>query len=264
MNQLPPPLTMELLAQFVRGKLSPEQAGMVMQMALTDPVVAQVVDVLSRQYTDEVIHFAVHADAQQFIESGKLEEYLQGVASPETIAEVELMVALHPEVARALAALEAVHHRLVSSANAIQAPARSRDRFLNFMELEADSHLGEERDVRPPYLNAGSKSQDYAPWTEREGIRPPEQFDNVFVMPVHADQDCRTLLVWVKKEIAGEVHLSEVEKFLVLEGTCMIDVEGTHFNLQAGDYMSIPKYRNHTVYVTSDYPCKLIVQQIAA
>lgn len=264
MNQLPPPLTTELLEQFVRGKLSLEQAGMVMQLALTNPVVAQVVDLLSRQYSDGVISHAAQANPQEFIESGKLEEYLQGVASPETNAEVELMVALHPEVARALAALEAVHSRLVTHASSVPPPARSRDRFLNFMEMETTSHLGEERTSRPPYLNSGSKSQDYAPWTEREGIRPPEQFDNVFVMPVHADQDCRTLLVWVKKEIAGEVHLSEVEKFLVLEGTCMIDVEGTQYNLQAGDYMSIPKYRNHTVYVTSNHPCKLIVQQIAA
>lgn len=255
---------MELLAQFVRGQLSPEQAGMVMQIALTDPRVAQAVDLLSREYSEEVIRQATHADPQEFIESGILEDYLQGVLSPETIAQVELMVALHPEVARALAALEAVHSRLITHASAVPPPARARDRFLNFMEMEATSHHQEERIIRPPYLNASSKSQDYAPWTEREGIRPPEQFDNVFVIPVHADQDCRTLLVWVKQEIAGEVHLSEVEKFLVLEGTCMIDVEGTQYNLQAGDYMSIPKYRNHTVYVTSDYPCKLIVQQIAA
>lgn len=264
MNQLPPPLTMELLAQFVRGQLSPEQAGMVMQIALTDPSVAQAVDLLSREYSEEVIRYATQADPQEFIESGILEEYLQGVLSPEAIAQVELMVALHPEVARALAALEAVHSRLITHASSVPPPARSKDRFLNFMEMETTSHQAEERIPRPPYLNSGSKAHDYAPWTEREGIRPPEQFDNVFVIPVHADQDCRTLLVWVKKEIAGEVHLSEVEKFLVLEGTCMIDVEGTHYNLQAGDYMSIPKYRNHTVYVTSNHPCKLIVQQIAA
>jgi mannose-6-phosphate isomerase-like protein (cupin superfamily) len=264
MKNLPSPLTLELLEQFVRGELDAAQSGMVLQMGLQYPEVAAVIDQLKRIAVDKVIADAKAMDPQEFIASGNLEAYLQGSLTDTEQQFVELMAQLHPEIGAEMKALQVVNDLLITEANyGLKAPERSKERLLNFMDTE--ERAAKAADETPlPYLHSHSKATDYAPWLNRDGIAPPDSFDNVFVLPLDANPDCLTLLVWVKSQIAGEVHLDAVEKFLVLEGTCMIDVEGNQFPLQAGDYMSIPKFREHTVYVTSSTPCKLIVQQIAA
>jgi mannose-6-phosphate isomerase-like protein (cupin superfamily) len=264
MKNLPSPLTLELIEQFVRGELDAVQSGMVLQMGLQYPEVAAVIDQLKRIAVDKVIADAKSMDPKEFIASGTLEAYLQGSLTETEQQFVELMAQLHPEIGAEMDALQFVNELLIAEANkGVKAPERSKERLLNFMNAEKRA-ANAANDSPVPYLNSRSKSADYASWVNRDGIAPPASFDNVFVLPLDANADCLTLLVWVKSEIAGEVHLDAVEKFLVLEGTCIIDVEGKQFPLQAGDYMSIPKFREHTVYVTSSTPCKLIVQQIAA
>ncbi|HEX2900176.1 MAG TPA: cupin domain-containing protein [Bacteroidia bacterium] len=264
MKNLPPPLTLELLERFVQGQLDAAQSGLVLQMGLQYPEVAAAVDQLKRIAVDKVIADAKAMDPQAFIASGNLEAYLQGSLTESEQQFVELMAQLHPEITAEMEALQIVNALLVEEANqGVKAPERSKTRLLNFIDAE-EKAAKTANGTPPPYLNSQSSSTDYDPWVKRDGIAPPDSFDNVFVQPLDANPECLTLLVWVKKEIAGEVHLDAVEKFLVLEGTCMIDVEGEQFALKAGDYMSIPKFREHTVYVTSSTPCKLIVQQIAA
>ncbi len=264
MNNLPPPLTLEMLTQFAQGNLDATQSGMILQLALQYPEVAAAVDQLKRKAVDKVIADAKAMDPQAYIATGNLEAYIQGSLSEPEQQMVELMVQLHPEIKAEMDALEDLNALLIlESTKGVTAPERSKQRLLNFMDA-TEEEGATDRVVSPPYLNSRSSSNDYAPWVNRAGIAPPETFENVFVQPIDASPECLTLLVWVKSQIAGEVHLDAVEKFLVLEGTCMIDIEGEQFPLKAGDYMSIPKFKEHTVYVTSSTPCKLIVQQIAA
>ena len=61
-----------------------------------------------------------------------------------------------------------------------------------------------------------------------------------------------------------EVHDDEFEKFMVVEGTCTITIEENKHELHPGDFLSIPLYKNHFVKVTSDIPCIVILQRIAA
>ncbi len=60
------------------------------------------------------------------------------------------------------------------------------------------------------------------------------------------------------------MHTHELEKFLILEGTCDITIEDEVYSLKAGDFLSIPLYNKHDVKVTSLNPCKAILQRIAA
>jgi mannose-6-phosphate isomerase-like protein (cupin superfamily) len=264
MNKLPSPLTHEMLQLFVQGQLDAKQADLVMKLAITNPEVAAEVDVLKREAVDKVIAEAKAQNPDEFIASGILEAFVHGGLTEQEQQFVELMTQMHPTVATELDALEHAHARLLLAAKMEKQPQeRSKARFLSFMDLETVENK-ESKVIRPPFLHGKSRREDYDLWVNREGISPPEVYDNLFVQPLDANAEYMTLLVWVKKEIGGEVHLDAVEKFLVLEGTCMIDIEGSQFSLQAGDYMSIPKFKEHTVYVTSETPCKLIVQQIAA
>lgn len=254
---------MEMLERFVQGTLDATLAALVVQKAGEVPEVGAAIDRLKRAHVDRVLEAARVRDPQAFIESGVLEAYLQESLSDAERQEVEMMAQVHPSVDLELKELEAAHLQLISEIVAKPSPIPSKQRFLEFLQ-EEDAKAQDNLPIRPPYLNALSTADDYAQWI-RQGANPnPAEYENMFVQPLDADADCLTLLVWVKSEIEGEVHLDAIEKFLVLEGACIVEMDGVDHHLKAGDVMSIPKFKRHTVQVTSIVPCKLIVQQIAA
>ena len=61
-----------------------------------------------------------------------------------------------------------------------------------------------------------------------------------------------------------EIHTKEYERFLIIEGTCDIKIGDDVFHLKAGDYKEIPLFIEHSLIVTSDIPCKVILQRVAA
>ena len=73
-----------------------------------------------------------------------------------------------------------------------------------------------------------------------------------------------TAVIWIGQMAPDETHDDEHEKFLILEGTCDITVGNDVHHLKAGDYFAIPLHKTHMVKVTSDVPCKAILQRIAA
>jgi mannose-6-phosphate isomerase-like protein (cupin superfamily) len=62
----------------------------------------------------------------------------------------------------------------------------------------------------------------------------------------------------------AEIHHDEYERFLIVEGTCDITIEKKVHHLKSGDFLAIPLFANHTVKVTSNIPCKAILQRVAA
>jgi mannose-6-phosphate isomerase-like protein (cupin superfamily) len=60
------------------------------------------------------------------------------------------------------------------------------------------------------------------------------------------------------------VHDNEFEKFLILEGSCTITIEEEAHHLVPGDYLAIPLHKSHQVTITSEIPCKIILQRVAA
>ena len=73
-----------------------------------------------------------------------------------------------------------------------------------------------------------------------------------------------TAIVWIKKMAPQEVHHNEIERFLIIEGSCDIFIEDEVYQLKAGDMLSIPLHKPHSLQVTSAIPCKVILQRIAA
>ena len=120
------------------------------------------------------------------------------------------------------------------------------------------------RSDRPPILHQGSKASDYSRWIDGPDMTCPTVFDEVHFLEFGDDPDAMSALVWVKHGSPAETHTDCVEKFLILEGTCEVELNGTVQSLSSGDVFSIPLYTVHTVKVTSPAPCKFILQRIAA
>ena len=116
-----------------------------------------------------------------------------------------------------------------------------------------------------PELNENSKISDFSEWIERENmLSAPDDYEDIHVKIISATPEMTCAIVWIKELAPEEVHHKEYEKFLILEGTCTIMVGDQENKLVAGDYFAIPLFEDHKVLVTSEIPCKVILQRIAA
>jgi mannose-6-phosphate isomerase-like protein (cupin superfamily) len=200
-------------------------------------------------------------DLSTYLESGILELYVAGSLPLEAALEVENLAVHHPEIQAEIVALQLAVERIWDIQPRTPRPELKARIFEEIAALAAPRAFDP---ARPPVLHAGAVGEDYRFWLELEGIAPPATYDNLFYIPVAMNEDGLTAVVWINGRVVEEMHDQAIEKFLVLEGSCKIDIEGDVHYLKAGDYLAIPKFRAHVVDVTSDIPCKLIVQRIAA
>jgi mannose-6-phosphate isomerase-like protein (cupin superfamily) len=201
-------------------------------------------------------------DIKEIISSGVLEQYVLGNLSKEELLEIERMAATHPEIRGEIENISGVLEHL-ARANAVT-PGRNVKAFLmatiDFMERMEKG----EAPSSPPILSENSKRIDFASWLDREDMVLPSGAEDIYAKIIGNENDTVTAIVWIKTETPPESHHHEHEKFLILEGTCDIVVETEVHRLAPGDYFAIPLHKNHTVKVTSDIPCKVILQRAAA
>ena len=198
-------------------------------------------------------------DPAQYISSGALETYLLGEMSLEQQREFQEMMAHHPEVRTAFSEMEEASKALHRAAAVAPAPKTKASLFAALK----DDFAGTAPAV-PPVLHGKSTAADYQSWLQTEGLEAPEDYDNIHFVPLDQSEQGATALVWMKVGSPAEVHTDVIEKFLILNGACTIEIEGEAHQLQAGDYLSIPMFKSHTVTVTSQIPCKILLQRIAA
>ena len=199
---------------------------------------------------------------EQYIESGVLDLYVTGVLPVEEQIEISKAARQNPELQAEIDSLRKAYE-LLGEAQAIQPPSSSKARFLANLDA-LESSEAEFNPEKPPVLNPNSRPEDYDFWVNLDIAKTPETYDDLFFVPIADNDDGLTAVVWINGIVEEEEHLDAIEKFLVLEGSCMIDIEGDITYLKAGDQLSIPKFKSHNVKVTSEIPCKLIVQRIAA
>jgi len=197
-----------------------------------------------------------------FIESGILELYITGIASEAEIHEVEEMAAAHADVREALDELY-VTLETMALKNAVNPPVLIKPFLMATMDFMGRMGGGETPSF-PPELQTGAKIEDYAEWLNRPDMVIPSYFQDVYAKIIGYTPQAITAIVWIKEMAPEEVHDNEYEKFLIVEGTCDIDIEGDVHHLVPGDYLAIPLHKNHQVTVTSAILCKVILQRIAA
>ena len=198
----------------------------------------------------------------EFLESGLLELYVLGLTSDEENKEVELMISLYEEVSTEI---ELISQSLIHSSTQISPEPRPTVKPLLLATIDYTERIKNgEPECNPPILHEGSTLDEYKEWLERADMIPPSEFEEIFIKIIASTPKAISAIVWIKHETPMETHGTEHEKFLIVEGTCDIVIDNVPHSLKKGDYMSIPLYADHIVKVTSDIPCKVVLQRVAA
>ena len=185
-----------------------------------------------------------------------------GLATAEEIAEVEALSADHAEIRNAIDEFS-LQLEAEALANAVTPDPTIKPLLMATLNFIDRMEKGEQPS-NPPMLGPSSKVEDYNEWLNRPDMRTNESSDEVFARIIAHTPTATTAIVWLKDMAPQEVHDNEFERFLIVEGTCDIIVGDQRNSLSPGDYFEIPLHKNHEVRVTSLYPCKVILQRVAA
>ncbi len=191
-----------------------------------------------------------------------IELYVFGLAGADELKQVEDMAARYPVVRTAIDRLEMALEKQAME-NAIAPPPTIKPDLMATLDYMSRMEKGEAPEF-PPALRHGSQITDYARWLDRPDMVLPPFFEDTYAKIIGNEPGLMTAIVWLKYGAPGEVHEKVYEKFLVVEGTCDIFIEEEVHHLAAGDFLAIPLFKNHHVSVTSDIPCKVILQRMAA
>lgn len=199
---------------------------------------------------------------QKFIESGILELYVMGKTDELENSEVLMMSDTYPEVFNEIVAIE-ISLEKYAKIHGVEIDISIKPFILATIDYTERMQNGELPEF-PPLLNANSNLNDYASWLNRSDMVLPVDFEEIHAKIIGYNEEALTAVIWLKNGSPAEIHDDEYEKFLIVEGTCTITIDNEEFNLQSGDFLSIPLYKQHFLKVTSNIPCKAILQRIAA
>ncbi len=199
---------------------------------------------------------------QDYINSGILELYVLGMTTVEENIEISKLAAENSDIQIEIAAIEKT---ILLTSEEIAPELSPEIKALTMATIDYMERLknGEEYVVAPS-LNKNSKIADFITWIDRPNMQVSEDYETVEVKIISANPEVTTAIVWLKHGSPIEVHDNELEHFLIIEGTCTIKIGDEDHQLVAGDYLSIPLYIGHSVAVTSEIVCKLILQRVAA
>ena len=201
-------------------------------------------------------------DHEAFIDSGILELYVYGVASEDEVKAIHDALKLSEEVRAALLLIELVNEEL-AQLDAVAPDPIIKPFLLSKINLQ-DRMMSGEVLQETPLLNEQSVPSDFNSWLDRKDMIPPVEIDGIFAKIISATSTAMTAIVWITEMAPKEVHHDQYERFLILEGTCDIVVEENVYPLQPGNYFQIPLHKTHEVIITSEIPCKVILQRVAA
>lgn len=198
---------------------------------------------------------------REFIESGILEMYVIGDVTAEETLEVERMAAAYPEIYDHIREInEALENYALG--HAIEPRPAAKPFVMATIDYAERISTGE-KPVFPPALTQNSTYAEYAKHIDRKDMQVGPDFTGIEARIIGYTASLTTAIVWIKDIEISEVHQREIEKFLILEGTCTINIEDEVHNLVAGDFIVIPVNKRHSVRITSKIPCKALVQRVA-
>ena len=201
-------------------------------------------------------------DISTYIESGILELYVLGNLTEAEIVDVQILAATHPAIAQEIFEIEK-SLEIYAFSHPLLPDVMVKPTIFSTIDFIDRITKGEPASF-PPLLHEESKISDYAEWLNRDDMQFPTDFVDFHGKIIAHNEIASTLIVWLKNGTPAETHTSELESFLIVEGTCTITIDNDKFYLKAGDVLSIPLYKSHFVQVTSLYPCKVILQRAAA
>jgi mannose-6-phosphate isomerase-like protein (cupin superfamily) len=163
--------------------------------------------------------------------------------------EVEQMVQMHPEVRLELEKINNAFEQY-ALAHAKTPPAATKPFVLAIIDYSERVKKGE-KPVSPPALHTGSLATDYSQWLDRPDLAAPSPLGDLHARIIGYSPSMTTAIVWIRHMAPPEVHNNEYERFLILEGSCDIQIGSELHKLSAGDFLSIPLHVSHHLRVTS-------------
>lgn len=201
--------------------------------------------------------------AIDYINSGILEMYALGLTSPAENIDITNIAKQFPEVEIEITAiLNTLNTQLTDTT--VKPDVTGKSFLMSIVDYTERLKAGE-APTNPPILNDTSNIIDYQEWLQRKEMVLPSEFDEeYFVRIIGFNPEAITAIAWLKTGAPEETHTKELERFLILEGTCDVYHEGKVTSLKAGSYLEMKLFEKHHIIVTSDIPCKMILQRVAA
>lgn len=196
---------------------------------------------------------------KEILESGLLELYALGLLAEDEYTLVEKALASDPMLKEELAQLEEAY-LVIAQANAVTPNPTIKPLLMAKVDYMNRLRNGEVPES-VPVLGPDSTVTQFQQWLNRDDMQLSPEFSETQVSIISDEADKMTAIVWLKSGAPPETHVTEYEKFLIVEGTCDLTVGTNIHALQPGDYLCIPLHVSHNVRVTSQVPCKIILQR---
>ena len=199
---------------------------------------------------------------EDFIKTGILEQFALGLTTEEENLHVKNMCSKHPELENEI---DTIIFSLVTyaQANAPEIDPTVKPLLIAIIDYTERLKNGEPMTF-PPELSKHSRIDEYAEWLNRNDLALINYDEDVELKIIGHTPNRMTAIVRINTGTPTETHTREFEKFLILEGTCNIETPEKIYALVPGDYFSIPLHVEHAIKVTSEMPCKVILQRVAA
>lgn len=202
------------------------------------------------------------ANLKAYLESGIIEKYCLGLATPEEIDALESFSRSCPEFVDKLALNQQLFEQFVSTFQR-RAPKGSKQKIIARIkqaQLKKASLNDQER--LSTFVPIHSHS-DIESWQQLIApIQPKTDFENIYIHPLYADSQKQLSIVWVKELIPEEIHPELEESFLILEGTAICTIDGVDHFLENGSFMKMPPLGHHKISVTSKTPAKALLSKV--
>ena len=199
---------------------------------------------------------------ENYINSGILELYVMGMTTDDESLEIRLMSEKNIEIKTEIESISQALNIYATNQSPELNPG-IKPNIMGYINYSERLQNGEKFCIAPT-LSKNSKISDFQTWLDKPELNVYNPEDEIDAKIISATPESMTMIVWLKNGAPIEIHEKEYEHFLILEGTCNITIgEETH-SLIPGNYLAIPLYIGHSVKVTSDFPCKILLQRVAA
>lgn len=183
----------------------------------------------------------MYSSAEDYINSGILQEYTLGLLSAADRADVAAACNRYPEVKEALAALQ-------QSADTTPAPpADLQDSIWQVLD-----NINKEKAADPGDLPVINKYSDHQHWLRIvQPLLPSGIPQGTDMQVLRSNEGITQVLVCSATAVPDEVHTHERESFLVLAGECACHIGSNIVRLWPGGYIEIPMHTHHHVVALS-------------
>lgn len=196
-------------------------------------------------------------NAQEYIDSGLLQDYCLGMLSTDEMSEVDILSDMHPEVKMELQRIQARLEQYAEK-HRVEPPEEMKDSIWATLR-----NINKEKEMDPDDLPFINRFTDHTHWVDFVQSKIPGEITEDRVVTVLQQNALVTqMLVISKTDFDNEEHEHELESFVILEGECECTVGDNVFRLGPGGFTEIPLYTPHAVRIVSPYVVA-ILQRVA-